>query len=164
MPNPIDLDRELDDAMLSGGQTPADVQAALDAELSSELSPEPNPTPAATPTPADPIRRSVAEKPAKKRKPTRQGGAPAPAPTPTPAAPDRPTMNVHVEYVRSESTKMLNARIDEDLMTHLSLVSAVNKARKTGLPTVRSIIEQALVEWFERNAPLPGRDQLSDAA
>ncbi|MEM6560233.1 MAG: hypothetical protein AAF656_01425 [Planctomycetota bacterium] len=141
MPNTIDLDNELNDAMLSGGETPADVQAALDAELDAEMSAKPvgvvgrGGKAKAKPAARKPVQREV--------------------PEPT----DRPTMNVNVEYVRSESTKMLNARIDEDLMTHLNLVSAVNKARKTGLPTVRSIIEQALVEWFDRNAPLPTREQ-----
>ena len=156
MPHTTNLDSELDDSMLNGGETPADVQAALEAELAAELdgrkasSAKPKKPAADEPPPRRPIRRSV------------DVARDRPAVAATPA--DRPRMSVDVEYVRSDSTKMLNARIDEDLMTHLNLVSAVNKARKTGLPTVRSIIEQALVEWFDRNAPLPGRDGALNAA
>lgn len=152
MRNTPDLDNELNDVMLAGGQTPADVQAALERELNAELTGTADESPARRPArqqgrptaaakPTQPVRRSV------------------PEPQADATLGDRPTMNVNVEYVRSDSTKMLNARIDEDLMTHLNLVSAVNKARKTCLPTVRSIIETALLEWFERNAPIPGREQ-----
>ena len=128
---PDTLDSELNDAMLTGGQTPADVQAALEAELTAELD---------------------------RPKPRKPKPRPAPEPPESPTLKVSPRMSVDVEYVRSDSTKMLNARIDEHLMTHLNLVAAVNKARKTGMPTVRAIIEQSLVEWFDRNAPLPGRE------
>ena len=152
MPNALDLDKELDDAMLTGGQTPADVQAALEQELNAEFDDKPEAAPRRVAKPA----RKPAAKPVQREVVAATAGGSQPI--------SRPTMNVHVEYVRSDSTKMLNARIDEDLMTHLNLVSAVNKARKTSLPTVRSIIEQALVEWFDRNAPLPGRETMARAA